>query len=161
LLTQDAPYLDQYYDADKEIAVFDGIGDLQSKVKYFLAHPEERDAIAQRGHARTAREHTYAHRFGHLLAVAAELRATKTKNGAPSIYVLNSPWFSSVVGRHHTGFTLRLLRKLLVMPFALFFGKVRGARAARRLVYEFSWRVSRSRTYSSAGLPGRMFYKES
>jgi len=34
-------------------------------------------------------------------------------------------------------------------------------RAARRLLFEISWRLGGRRTYSAAGLPGRLFYRES
>jgi spore maturation protein CgeB len=137
------------------------MADLRRKIEYFLSNPGLRDKIAQSGHARTAREHTYEHRFGRILAVAEELRGRHTQEGVPSTYELDSEWFASVVKRHETGFTLRLLRQLLVTLLALFFGRARGARAARRLVYEISWRLSQGKTYTAAGLPGRMFYRES
>jgi spore maturation protein CgeB len=50
---------------------------------------------------------------------------------------------------------------LLVASFSLAFGKERGARAARRVVYELSWRLTGATTYRARGLPGRLFYAES
>jgi spore maturation protein CgeB len=50
---------------------------------------------------------------------------------------------------------------LLIGCFSLVFGKGRGARAARRFVYELSWRLAGATTYRARGLPGRLFYAES
>jgi len=55
----------------------------------------------------------------------------------------------------------RVLRVLLVVPLSVLFGKTRGARAARRLLFELSWRVTGAKTYSASGWPGRLFYRES
>jgi spore maturation protein CgeB len=49
---------------------------------------------------------------------------------------------------------------LIVACGILLFGKKKGPRAARRLVYEISWRIFREKTYSASGLPGRMFPKQ-
>jgi spore maturation protein CgeB len=63
LLTSSADDLEAYYDLDKEIVCFEGITDLTEKIKYYLAHKDEREAIAQRGYERTLRDHTYERRF--------------------------------------------------------------------------------------------------
>jgi len=63
LLTGDAEDLGKYYAAGTEIVCFDGRGDLVEKIKYYLAHEEERAAIARAGYERTLRDHTYANRF--------------------------------------------------------------------------------------------------
>jgi spore maturation protein CgeB len=63
LLTSSADDLGAYYDLDKEIVCFDGIADLTEKIKYYLAHEDERNAIALRGYERTLRDHTYERRF--------------------------------------------------------------------------------------------------
>ena len=38
--------------------------DLIEKIRYYLAHPEERERIARAGYERTMREHTAEKRFG-------------------------------------------------------------------------------------------------
>ena len=63
VLTGRADNLEQYYENEKEIVCFDNRDDLIEKIRYYLAHENERAAIAQAGYDRTLREHTYAHRF--------------------------------------------------------------------------------------------------
>ena len=63
LLTDAAEDLQDYYEAGREIALFDGLPDLIGRVRHFLRHEEERAAIARAGYERTMREHTYVHRF--------------------------------------------------------------------------------------------------
>jgi spore maturation protein CgeB len=50
---------------------------------------------------------------------------------------------------------------LLSAMCTVLWGRARGPRAARRLVFEASWRVAGRRTYSAAGIPGRFFYRSS
>lgn len=161
LLTQDAPRLEQFFDRNKEIATFDGITDLFQKLKFFLTHPQQRDEIAQNGYARTLRDHTYEDRFARILAAAVELRSKRVSEAAAFTINPGSERFADVAARHNRGWALHLLRWLLVAAFTVFFGKRRGARAARRFVYEISWRLSKEQTYTASGIPGRMFYWES
>jgi len=63
LLTSSADDLETYYELDKEIVCFDGIADLTEKIKYYLAHEDERESVARRGYERTLGEHTYERRF--------------------------------------------------------------------------------------------------
>ena len=51
----------------EEVAVFDGVDDLQGNIRYYLAHAGERAAIAARGRERVLAEHTYQHRMKALL----------------------------------------------------------------------------------------------
>lgn len=70
LLTGVAENLSDYYEFGKEIVTFDGTADLADKIKHYLAHPEEREAIAKAGYERTMREHTYSHRFNQIFKAA-------------------------------------------------------------------------------------------
>jgi len=63
LLTDPAPGLDRYFRVGEEIAIYRGKRDLVSKVRYLLAHEDERAAIARAGFERTIREHTWRRRF--------------------------------------------------------------------------------------------------
>jgi spore maturation protein CgeB len=68
LLTGKADDIERYYDLEREIATFDGVDELVAQIHYFLAHDDERQQIADAGHARTVREHTYDHRFADIFA---------------------------------------------------------------------------------------------
>lgn len=63
LLTGKAENLEDYYEPDKEIVVFENTRDLIEKINYYLNHEDECAAIALAGYERTLREHTYVHRF--------------------------------------------------------------------------------------------------
>ncbi|MBC8445696.1 MAG: glycosyltransferase [Chloroflexi bacterium] len=63
LLTGQADNLEEYYDIRKEVVCFDSTSDLVEKIRYYLSHEDEREAIALAGYQRTICEHTYAHRF--------------------------------------------------------------------------------------------------
>jgi spore maturation protein CgeB len=157
LLTEIAPELEQYFTIGSEIATFGSPGELVERVRHYLSHPDERDAIARAGHTRAVAEHTYEQRISEILEKLRALQASRR--------VL--PWTLSVealancVERHRQKGFAGWLRALLVAAFSLVFGRERGPRAARRFAYELSWRLSGATTYRARGLPGRLFYAES
>jgi len=55
--------LEHCYEIGQEIVVYLDVDDLIRKAGYYLAHDDEREAIANRGYQRTLGEHTYAQRF--------------------------------------------------------------------------------------------------
>ncbi len=63
LMTGDADNLRDYYIDGREIVVFRNVGDLVKKIRYYLTHDREREAIAKAGYERTLRDHTYEKRF--------------------------------------------------------------------------------------------------
>lgn len=63
LLTDAVPRLDEYYCIDKEVVCFRSSKELTEKIRYYLSHDDEREAIAAAGYARTLKEHTYERRF--------------------------------------------------------------------------------------------------
>jgi spore maturation protein CgeB len=63
LLTGSADNLEEYYQDGREVVIFHDDDELIDKIRYYLAHDEERSAIAQAGYERTLREHSYVHRF--------------------------------------------------------------------------------------------------
>ena len=69
LLTGDADNLRDYYVDGKEIVIFKDTADMIEKIKYYLAHDKEREAIAQAGYERTIREHTYEQRFREIFKI--------------------------------------------------------------------------------------------
>jgi spore maturation protein CgeB len=157
LLTENAQGLDQFYLPGKEIVTYDSLDDLVQKAKYFLSHPCERDAIALAGFKRTLNEHTYEARLKDMLDFTCEShKRFKQKYGEHPVIQ-----FDKVAEKHRVTLPLKLLRFLLVMPCTLIWGKKRGPRAARRLLFELCWRLTGEKTFSSTGWPGRIFYVES
>jgi spore maturation protein CgeB len=157
LLTEVASGLERYFKIGSEVATFASPGELVDKVHYYLARPDERDAIAHAGHMRATAEHTYEQRISEVLE---KLKLRQRQRGT-------QPWALSVeelatsVKRHRIKGPAGWFRSLLISSFSLAFGKERGPRAARRSAYELSWRLSGATTYRARGLPGRMFYSES
>lgn len=158
LLTEHVARLDEYYEVGKEIAVFDGEDDLVAKIQHYLGHPEERDRIASAGHRRTRDDHTYDVRFRQILG---RLPARIKSAGSDAAYKFDPAWFGSLANAHATNGLLRGLRACLVGPCRLIWGKQRGPRAARQLLFEASWRLFGEQTYCATGLPGRLFYGQS
>jgi spore maturation protein CgeB len=73
-LVSDRTLLPELFAAD-ELARFASLEELREKLAYFLAHPEERAAIAARARARALAEHTYSGRMERLLEFVAERHA--------------------------------------------------------------------------------------
>jgi len=55
--------LAEFFEPDKEIVFFESPDDLLDKVRYYLAHPEERQRIRDAGLRRARAEHTWHKRF--------------------------------------------------------------------------------------------------
>ncbi len=159
LLTERAAHLSDYYRSGEEIESFDSLDELAEKIRYYLDRPDARDRIAVAGYERTRREHTYSQRFAALLDKASGMRRVEQSLPAPRQVADES--FESLCARHRVTLPLRLLKTLLGAPARMLFGAQRGPRAARRLLFELSWRLAGARTYSAAGWPGRVFYRES
>jgi spore maturation protein CgeB len=62
-LATPADDLQSYFEFGKEIEVASSIPELIEKLKYYLEHDEEREAIARAGHERMLAEHQWKHRF--------------------------------------------------------------------------------------------------
>ena len=63
VFTSPADDLETYYVPGKEMVLYEDQKDLIEKINYYLAHEDERAAIAKAGYERTIREHTYQKRF--------------------------------------------------------------------------------------------------
>ena len=126
-------------------------------MRYFLDNPEERNRIALAGYRRTAADHTYKTRFSEILARVRALRPARVTQP----WALSTEILTSAIDRYRRGPLTKWSRAALIGSSKLIFGQERGPRAARRLVYELSWRLTGAATYRAAGLPGRLFYAES
>jgi nucleoside-diphosphate-sugar epimerase/spore maturation protein CgeB len=157
LLTQPAVSLGDYSEDGREIATFADQAALIERIRNYLAHPAERDAAASTGARRAHAEHSYEARFAPLLSQAID-RALR--RGARE-WRLHPAMIEPAAARDRAHSIARGFARLASGLASLAFGRHRGPRAARRVFYEISWRLSGARTYSAAGLPGRIFYRES
>jgi spore maturation protein CgeB len=153
LLTGPAQGLERFFAPGVEIAVYHSFEDLVDKIHFYLSHPDERDRLARAGHARVLQEHTYERRLAEVIdfALAAKER-NKTSSPTRS--------FAQVLETHRLTPSLRVLRAVLTGAGKVFFGPKRGPRAARRLVFELSWRLAGRHTFTASGWPGRLFPHE-
>lgn len=69
-LSEYVKHLEDYYEIGKDIDCFRNIPELTEKIKYYLAHEEEREIIAQTGYERTVRDHTWEKRFNEIFEIA-------------------------------------------------------------------------------------------
>jgi spore maturation protein CgeB len=150
LLTESAPSLEKFYLPGQEIVIFDGLDDLAAKVEHYLKSPEQRDAIAQAGFKRTMTEHTYEHR----LAESLEFAVTSARSRDLRVVQIQ---FEDALSRSTLTPLLRSIRNVLRFAGVGIYGPKRGPRAARRLVYELSWRLLGRHTFTAGSWPGRMF----
>lgn len=69
VLTNESPYLAEFYDIDKEIVCYHDKDDLKTKIKYYLEHKEERKMIAKKGQQRAHQDHTYEQRLEKIFSI--------------------------------------------------------------------------------------------
>ena len=70
MLCYDQPELAECFEIGKECVVFRNEKELIDKINYYMAHADERIAIARAGQLRTLSEHLYSHRLTTLLSLA-------------------------------------------------------------------------------------------
>jgi len=69
LIDDTRPDLAQFFAPGRELDTFSDAADLEKKIDYYLAHEDERRAMAEAAQARAYREHTYKHRLEAVLAL--------------------------------------------------------------------------------------------
>lgn len=86
-ITDWKPALPALFEPETEIVTFNTRTELKEKVDYYLAHPREREAIADRACRRAHHEHTYAHRLRVIFATVGltQTRAANVLEGARSV----------------------------------------------------------------------------
>ena len=72
-MTESVPHLEDYFEIETEIATYEGGGHVSSdhlieRIRHWLAHDEERAAVARAGYRRVVSEHTYDRRFEGIFA---------------------------------------------------------------------------------------------
>jgi len=65
-LTTPADDLESYFVPDEEIVIVRSQEEMIQKIKYYLAHIEEREAIAEAGRRRMLKDHQWKNRFEHI-----------------------------------------------------------------------------------------------
>lgn len=154
LLTENADHLEKYYVPGREIDTFLNHDMLVDKIKFYLGHLKNRDDIALAGYNRTTKEHTYENRFANILETIEGATGKASHHPALSRRRIQ---LGEAVLEYRTNRVLKMLRTLLLAVCATIFGIQKGPRAARRMVYEISWRLQGRKTYQASGWPGRMF----
>jgi spore maturation protein CgeB len=154
LLTESAKGLDCFFQPEKEISVYENFSELVDKIHYYLAHEKQRDDIALAGFERTRREHTYSNRMRAVITHTLGVKSNTKEEALPLS-------LEDAIAAHRLTRPLKVLRGVLVGALSIPFGQDRSPRAARRLVFELSWRLTGRHTFTAAGWPGRMFYRES
>jgi len=160
LLTESAPHLENWYIPDREIAVFRGDQDLVNQIKYYLSHPGIRNRMAAAGFERTCSDHVYEKRLQFVLDHALDARRDDMRNSGDTAFKYARDMafnLASGPSPSETGRLIPLIRRILVRGLGRIFGNRRGLRAARRIVFELSWRLAGERTFSKSGWPARMF----
>lgn len=157
LMTENAYDMDSCFNINEEVVTFGSLSDLADSIFFYLKHPEQRDRIAEASYRRVAEQHTYEVRFSEMLTAAVDAK----KSTVASDSLIDMVQFERIAASHKVGLTLLLLKKVMLIPCVLVWGKSRGPRAARRILFELSWRFVGSKTYSASGWPGRLFYRES
>lgn len=63
LITDRKDNLGELFEIGKEVVAYDSPEEAAELIRHYITHPEEAQAIARAGQARTLREHTYQHRM--------------------------------------------------------------------------------------------------
>ena len=67
MLHERTPELQEFFDEGKEVACFGSAQELAQRIQHYLAHPQEREAIARAGHARCVPAYSYDNRVKQIL----------------------------------------------------------------------------------------------
>ena len=149
LLTENAKNLNKIFE-ENEISIFEDLDECVYKINYFLQNFDKRDEMVNNSFKKCFNNYTYANRLKEILDFALSLE--KKIDG----YID----FEFVIKQHKSNIFLKFLKNILIRIGIFLFGKKKGKRFARRLAYEFSWRVFKENTYKAKSMVGRMFYNE-
>jgi len=109
VLSEYVPGIDEVFCIDKEIAVFHTKRDLLEKIKYYLEHEEEREAIAARGYIRALRDYEISEAIPRLINKVEDFRNGEyLKAKRPQEVYVDSHFI-----RNYTTFRVRMIVKFL------------------------------------------------
>lgn len=77
LLTDRKDNLGELFEIGKEVVAYSSPEEAAELIRHYLAHPDETQAIARAGQARTLREHTYKHRMQELAPILEKYLAER------------------------------------------------------------------------------------
>ena len=77
LVTEWRKNLSEFFELDKEVVTYRSIEECLEKIKWLLEHPEECQAIAKAGQARTLKDHTFIQRAVQLDGIIKSLQGRK------------------------------------------------------------------------------------
>ncbi len=83
LLTEDQPNIRRYFEPGVEIETFRNHAELLEKIKFYLANPEKREAIARRGQERCLREYSMEKRVAVFDGIMREAMERKARSQPP------------------------------------------------------------------------------
>jgi hypothetical protein len=72
LMTDARGNIREFFEPDREVVTYRSADDCVEKIRYYLAHEDERQKIAQAGQERTLRDHTYGKRMQALLTLVGK-----------------------------------------------------------------------------------------
>ena len=98
LLTEYADNLECFYEINKEIACFDDIDELAEKIKYYLQHEDEREAIAKAGWEKANSNYTWNKHFEHIFEQIQD--SDDDSNREPVLYEPTKDYRKNIRIRH-------------------------------------------------------------
>jgi spore maturation protein CgeB len=77
LVTEWRKNLSEFFEPDKEVVTYRSPEECLEKIKWLLEHPEECQAIAKSGQARTLKDHTFSQRAVQLDGIIKSLQGRR------------------------------------------------------------------------------------
>ena len=71
LITDWKQNLGDLFEPGTEVVAYHSLEECAEQIRYYLAHPAEREAIARAGQARTLRDHTYRQRMAEMVGIVS------------------------------------------------------------------------------------------
>ena len=62
-MSENCEYINEYFEIDKEIVLFNDLKEAEEKIQYYLKNKKKLNKIAKAGYDRVLKEHTYEKRF--------------------------------------------------------------------------------------------------
>lgn len=74
LLTDYVPYIEELFEDGKHLVLYKSFDEAVDKIKYYLAHDDQREKIAQAGFEEVMKKHTIDHRVKRILEVISHIK---------------------------------------------------------------------------------------